>query len=117
MFGIGAQEVVLIGLLSLVIFGPGKLPGMARDLGRLVHKARASVEEFKSEFALEKEPEHRKSRRNRRAANGREPEGSGRSLEPAENQDPKDVRRLEGDQQPEHSAKDFPEEASLTPRA
>lgn len=38
-FGIGTQEMVIIGLLFLVIFGPSKLPGMARDLGRFVSGA------------------------------------------------------------------------------
>jgi TatA/E family protein of Tat protein translocase len=46
MFGIGAQEMVIIGLLLLVVFGPAKLPGMARDFGRFVFEARRSIEEF-----------------------------------------------------------------------
>lgn len=50
MFGIGAQEIVIIGLLFLVVFGPSKLPGMARDLGRFVGGARRHVDEFKSEL-------------------------------------------------------------------
>lgn len=50
MFGIGTQEMVIIGLLFLVIFGPGKLPGMARDFGRFVSGARRHVDEFKSEL-------------------------------------------------------------------
>ncbi|CAN5886442.1 hypothetical protein BH18ACT11_BH18ACT11_28940 [soil metagenome] len=53
MFGIGAQEMVIIGLLLLVIFGPGKLPGMARDVGRFVNEARRSVEEFKEDLTSE----------------------------------------------------------------
>ena len=46
MFGIGMQEMVIIGLIVLVIFGPKNLPGMARDIGRFVSDARRSVEEF-----------------------------------------------------------------------
>lgn len=53
MFGIGAPEMVIIGLLMLVIFGPGRLPGMARDLGRFVNEARRSVEEFKEDLTSE----------------------------------------------------------------
>ncbi len=53
MFGIGVQEMVLVGLLFLVIFGPSKLPGMARDLGRFVNEARRSVEEFKEHLVSE----------------------------------------------------------------
>ena len=42
--------MVIIGLLFLVVFGPGKLPGMARDFGRFVGGARRHVDEFKSEL-------------------------------------------------------------------
>ncbi len=50
MFGIGGQEIVIIGLLVLVIFGPNALPRMARDLGRFVTEARRSIDEFKEEL-------------------------------------------------------------------
>jgi Tat protein translocase TatB subunit len=63
-FGIGMQEMVIVGLLFLVIFGPKNLPGMARDIGRFVSDARRSVEEFKEDLVSEKEDgqELRKSR-------------------------------------------------------
>ncbi len=64
MFGIGGQELVIIGLLFLVIFGPSKLPQMARDLGRFVNEARRSVDEFKSELVLS-DDEDEKDRRKR----------------------------------------------------
>ncbi len=50
MFGVGPQEMVLIGLVLLIVFGPGKLPSMARDLGRFVNKARGYVDDFKDEI-------------------------------------------------------------------
>jgi sec-independent protein translocase protein TatB len=53
MFGIGAQEIVIIGLLFLLIFGPSKLPQMARDLGHFVNEARRSIDEFKEELTAE----------------------------------------------------------------
>jgi Sec-independent protein translocase protein TatA len=55
MFGIGSEELVVIGLLFLVVFGPGKAAGMARDLGHFVTKARDSVEEFKSNLTSSEE--------------------------------------------------------------
>ncbi len=55
MFGIGAQEAVIIGLLFLVIFGPSKLPGMARDFGRFLSGARRQLDEFKSEITSTEE--------------------------------------------------------------
>ena len=50
MFGIGPQELLLIGLLILLVFGPGKVAGMARDLGRFAHEAQNTVDDVKSEI-------------------------------------------------------------------
>jgi sec-independent protein translocase protein TatB len=55
MFGIGPQELIIIGLLFLVIFGPKKLPGMAKDIGRFVNEARNHIDEFKSELTTSAE--------------------------------------------------------------
>jgi sec-independent protein translocase protein TatB len=66
MFGIGGQEIVIIGLLFLVIFGPSKLPQMARDLGRFVGEARRSIDEFKDELtAASDEDEENKRKKHR----------------------------------------------------
>ena len=50
MFGIGPSELVIIGVLFLVIFGPSKLPQMARDAGRLMTEARRAMDDFKEEL-------------------------------------------------------------------
>jgi Tat protein translocase TatB subunit len=50
MFGVGPSELVIIGLLFLVIFGPSKLPQMARDAGRLMTEARRAMDDFKEEL-------------------------------------------------------------------
>ena len=67
MFGIGGQEIVIIGLLFLVIFGPSKLPQMARDLGRFVGEARRSIDEFRDELtaAADEDEEDRKRKKPR----------------------------------------------------
>jgi len=67
MFGIGGQEIVIIGLLFLVIFGPSKLPQMARDVGRFVNEARRSIDEFKEELtSVEDDEDDKKSRKRAR---------------------------------------------------
>lgn len=66
MFGIGGQELVIIGVLFLVIFGPSKLPQMARDFGRFVSEARRSMDEFKGELISgDDEDEERRRERKR----------------------------------------------------
>jgi Sec-independent protein translocase protein TatA len=61
MFGIGPTELLIIGLLFLVIFGPGKAAGMARDFGRFVSGAQNTVEEFKDELLSEEVREARRT--------------------------------------------------------
>lgn len=53
MFGIGPQELLVVGLLIMLVFGPMKAAGMARDLGRFVNGANRTVEEFKNELVPE----------------------------------------------------------------
>lgn len=65
MFGIGPTEMVIIGALFLIIFGPSKLPQMARDLGKFVNQARRSMDEFKGEL-LTGEDEDEEDRRPKR---------------------------------------------------
>jgi len=59
MFGIDGEELVIIGLIVLIIFGPSKLSSMARDAGRFVKEARRSADEFKSELMTEEIKEAR----------------------------------------------------------
>jgi len=63
MFGIGGQEIIIIGLLFLVIFGPSKLPQMARDLGRFVGEARRSIDEFKDELTAASDEDDKENER------------------------------------------------------
>src|SRR5215208_5252285 len=59
MFGVGPTELLLIGLLLVVLFGPSKAAGMARDFGRFVSGAQRSVDDLKSEFYSEEVKEAR----------------------------------------------------------
>ncbi len=66
MFGISPTELVIIGVIFLVIFGPGSVPKMARDLGRFVSEARRAVDDFKDEIAAADEDEDGDNRRKRK---------------------------------------------------
>lgn len=46
MFGIGETELVLILLFAFMIFGPDKLPGMGKTLGRALRQFRNAQEGF-----------------------------------------------------------------------
>ncbi|MFL5992503.1 MAG: twin-arginine translocase TatA/TatE family subunit [Rubrobacteraceae bacterium] len=65
MLGIGGSEIVIIALLVLIIFGPSKLPQMARDLGRFVGEARRSIDEFKDELTASSDDEEEERRKKR----------------------------------------------------
>ena len=62
MFGVGPQEMVIIGLLVLVIFGPGSLPKMAKDVGRFVAEARRAIDDFKEEITAAGEDDDKDER-------------------------------------------------------
>lgn len=45
MFGIGAMELVVILVLALIIFGPGKLPEVGRAIGKGVREFKKAASE------------------------------------------------------------------------
>ena len=53
MFDVGFAEVFLLGLIGLLILGPERLPAVARTLGGLVRKARASWAGLRSTIEAE----------------------------------------------------------------
>ncbi len=48
MFDIGLQELVLIFVIALLVFGPKNLPQLGRSLGRAMREFRKASDEFKS---------------------------------------------------------------------
>lgn len=46
MLDIGWSELLVIGALALIVVGPKDLPGMLRNVGRMVGKARGMAREF-----------------------------------------------------------------------
>src|SRR3990167_4880811 len=48
MFDIGLQEMLLVGVIALLVFGPSKLPELGRMLGRAMREFRRASDEFRS---------------------------------------------------------------------
>lgn len=47
--GVGAQEVILIGLFVLIFFGAKKIPDFARGLGKGIREFKDAVKDVKKE--------------------------------------------------------------------
>lgn len=60
MFGLQPLEIILIAIVALFLFGPKKLPEIARSLGQSIREFRASTsqvtEEFRKATSLEPDP-------------------------------------------------------------
>jgi len=52
-FGIGAGEIILILILALIIWGPNRLPEIARTMGRAVHALRKATYDLTSQVTKE----------------------------------------------------------------
>jgi Tat protein translocase TatB subunit len=49
---IGPLEILVIGAIALIVFGPEKLPEIARTIGRTANQLRKMASEVKDEFDL-----------------------------------------------------------------
>jgi sec-independent protein translocase protein TatB len=56
-FGIGFGELVVIAFLAVLVFGPDKLPDLAKQAGRLVRQLRNFANNARDELRSELGPE------------------------------------------------------------
>ena len=63
MFGLGYQELLIILVIVLILFGANRLPELARSLGSSVKEFKKGVNEGKAEdtTAAAKKPEENKT--------------------------------------------------------
>lgn len=53
MFGIGLPELLLILVIALVIFGPGKLPSVGQAMGKTINEFKKAMQEKNTASASE----------------------------------------------------------------
>lgn len=58
MFDIGLPEFAVLAVIAIFVFGPDKLPEVARQAGKLLRTARTTIANAKSQVADELGPEY-----------------------------------------------------------
>ena len=49
---VGPLELLFVGIIALIVFGPQKLPEMARTVGRALNELKRMASEVRSEFEM-----------------------------------------------------------------
>ena len=81
---IGPLEIMLVGIVALLVFGPEKLPEMARTVGRTANQLRRMAADLKEEFnaELEDDDEDRPGARRPAPGHAAAAESEGAEVEP-----------------------------------
>jgi Tat protein translocase TatB subunit len=53
MFDIGIQELLMVFLVALLVFGPKRLPELGRSLGKFMFEIRKGINEMRSQVESE----------------------------------------------------------------
>ena len=67
-FGIGGGEVVLVLVVALIIWGPKRLPEIARTLGKTMNMLKQSTYDLTSQITRELDTDNTKDKEKEKAA-------------------------------------------------
>ncbi len=96
-FGIGTWEILLILVIALIIWGPNKLPEIARKLGQIARTVRKASNEFTAAVSREIESQESKPPAKTKTTSGSSttetpPQKASTNSQPADNQPDKPER-------------------------
>ena len=58
MFGVGVPEIAVLLVVAVIVFGPDRLPDMARQAARMIHTLRGFARNAQNELRDELGPEY-----------------------------------------------------------
>jgi sec-independent protein translocase protein TatA len=59
--GIGGGELFVIILIAVLLWGPGKIVEIGRDLGKFIHSLKSTTSEFTAQISKELEEEKKEN--------------------------------------------------------
>lgn len=61
-FDLGSGEIMLIVLAIFLIFGPDKIPGLARSMGKFINEIKHATDDIKKEINIEADRQDREKK-------------------------------------------------------
>ena len=94
---LGMQEMLIILMVALIVFGPRKLPQIGKTLGKSIAEFRRTSTELRSTLEREVQMEEFRAARSEVSGLGKEVANLGSSLDPDAGSGPSAAKATEGD--------------------